>query len=103
MSLVDLKGDIIWKVLSVGLFPALLWVNSISNDMAVVNSRLSIAEDSIKSMGDDIKEVSKTTTANAVKLEAIQSSLDRLHQSITETRADLRAINTRLLGARNNE
>ena len=57
MSLVDLKGDIIWKVLSVGLFPALLWVNSISNDMAVVNSRLSIAEDSIKSMGDDIKEV----------------------------------------------
>ena len=94
---VDFKTDVVWKVLSAGLFPALIWVNSISNDVAVLNSRLSQAESSLSKMSEDLKAVSQTTTANAVKLEAIQASLDRLHGSIAETRSDLRVLNTRLL------
>tara|TARA_R110000824_G_scaffold308050_1_gene495591 strand:+ start:330 stop:659 length:330 start_codon:yes stop_codon:yes gene_type:complete len=92
------KSDLIWKILSVGLVPALIWVNAISNDVAVLNVRVEQAESSIKDMAEDLRDVSKTTTQNASKLEAIQESLTRVHTSISETRKDLRVLNTRLLG-----
>ena len=95
---INVKSELVWKALSASLIPALIWVNSISNDVAVLKSRISQAESSINAMTTELSEVSKTTTQNATKLEAIQQSLRVLHQSLSDTRQDLRILNTRLLG-----
>lgn len=92
------KAEIIWKGLSAALIPVLVWVNAISNDVAVLKSRIDQAESSITKMSGELQEVSKTTTQNATKLEAIQKSLEIIHKSIDGTREDIRVLNTRLLG-----
>lgn len=97
-TLNNTKNEIVWKALSAALLPVLVWVNAISNDVAVLKSRINQAETSITAMATELTDVSKTTTKNATKLEAIQYSLDKLHESIKETRGDIRVLNTRLLG-----
>jgi septal ring factor EnvC (AmiA/AmiB activator) len=98
ISELSVKSDLIWKGLSACLIPALVWVNSISNDVAVLKSRVEQAETSINKMSENLKEVSTTTTQNAAKLEAIKTSLQQIHTAITDTRSDIRILNTRLLG-----
>lgn len=97
ISDLSVKSDIFWKGLSACLLPAIIWVNSISNDVAVLKSRVEQAESSIQTINTNLTEVSKTTTQNAAKLEAIQAVLVKIDKDITDTRADLRVLNTRLL------
>ena len=94
---ISVKSDLIWKGLSACLIPAVVWLNSISNDVAVLKSRVEQAESSINTMTTKLGEISTTTTTNTAKLEAIQNSLVKIDKDITDTRSDLRILNTRLL------
>tara|TARA_B100001057_G_scaffold464384_1_gene519525 strand:- start:539 stop:853 length:315 start_codon:yes stop_codon:yes gene_type:complete len=91
------KIDLIWKVCAAGLVPSLLWINAISNDVAVLKARLDNTESALDSAAQDIKELSKTTIANAATLGSISVTLNRIDKRMEETRADIRALNTRLL------
>jgi methyl-accepting chemotaxis protein len=90
------KTDLIWKLCAAGLAPALLWINTISNDVAVLKARLDNTQNAVDSAAEDIKALSKTTTANAVTLGSITVTLDRIDKRMEETRTDIRALNTRL-------
>lgn len=93
----NVKSEIVWKALSACLIPALVWVNSISNDVAVLKSRVDAVEETVGKINTELSEVRRITTENSVRLQSIHESLIRVLDSIKETRGDLRALNTRLL------
>jgi len=91
------KADLIWKACAACFVPALIWINSLSNDLAVLKARLEAAENSLDSAAAEIKSLNKTTTANAATLASISKTLERIDKRIEDTRADIRVLNTRLL------
>jgi len=96
-TIFNAKSQLLWKILSASLIPALVWVNAISNDVAVLKSRVDAIDETVSKINTELSEVSRITTENSVRLQSIHESLIRIHDSIKETRGDLRALNTRLL------
>ena len=92
------QTELMFKILSATILPALVWVNSLSSDIAVLKSRLETAETSIERMTLDLSKTAQTTHENAIKLESISVSLQQIHSLISETRTDVRALNQRLQG-----
>jgi phage-related tail protein len=92
------KTDLIFKALSAGIIPAMMWVNALSSDVAVLKSRLEAVESTVDKMGEDLNKAAKTTHENAIKLEAITQSLNQIHTMLAETRQEIRTLNNSLLG-----
>ena len=92
------KADLIWKGCAALIVPAFMWITSISSQLAVSQQALQDMKARVASLESDAQSTSRLVVQNASRLEGIAETLERIHQTMSETRSDIRSINQRLLG-----
>lgn len=92
------KSDLMWKILAASVLPSLMWVNSISSQLAVAEKSLMSLEKRVSNLEEESKTTGRLVVQNASRLQSIAETLTRIHQTLDDTRSDIRSINQRLLG-----
>ena len=78
------------KILSMGVIPALLWVNSVSVDMALVGAKLEASKGRIERLESSLSKLTTEVSNNSGELREIKATLTLIHELVREIRADLR-------------
>ena len=83
-------GELIFKVLSASIVPALIWVNSISVDTALLKQRVDAADSRLKQLETDQKTTLDTVRENQANLKELKGIMGIVQDLLKEIRDDLK-------------
>ena len=85
--------DFIFKILASGTIPVLLWVNSLSVDIAVLKNKIEGAEGRVSELEEEQKRVNKVITENQGSLREVNATVSFIRDMLVDIRNDLRREN----------
>jgi|13_taG_2_1085334.scaffolds.fasta_scaffold20591_4 hypothetical protein len=86
----DKLVDFIFKVLAAGTVPALIWVNSLSIQNAVLETTVSNLDQRVSDLEVEQKRVSSVITENQASLREVHVTVKFIKDLLVEIRGDLR-------------
>jgi len=86
----DKVVDFIFKILAAGTVPALLWVNSLSVQNAVLETTVSNLSKQVSDVEVEQKRVSAVITENQASLREVHVTVKFIKDLLVEIRSDLR-------------
>lgn len=89
----DRLMDFIFKILASGTIPVLLWVNSLSVDIAVLKNKIEDAEGRVTELEEEQKRVNKVITENQGSLREVNATVGFIRDMLVDIRNDLRREN----------
>lgn len=82
--------EIVFKVLSAGLLPALIWVNSLSVDIAILKKQVESHETSISTLKEEQKSIHDGVKENQASLRELNVSIIFMKDILTDIREELK-------------
>ncbi len=86
----DKVVDFVFKILAAGTVPALLWVNSLSVQNAVLETTVSNLSKQVSDVEVEQKRVSAVITENQASLREVHVTVKFIKDLLVEIRSDLR-------------
>ena len=83
--------DYLFKALAAGLIPVLLWVNSISVDIAVIRNDLNAGLSRVKGVEDELKIVHDDIQENQASLREMKVTVTFIKDILTEIKNDIQS------------
>jgi len=89
----DKLVDFVFKVLAAGTVPALIWVNSLSVQNAVLVKTVENLDQRVSELEAEQKRVNKVITENQASLREVHVTVKFIKDLLVEIRSDLRRQN----------
>ncbi len=86
----DKLMDFIFKILASATIPVLLWVNSLSVDNAVLETRVEDAQSRLSALEEEQKRVNQVITENQGSLREVNATVGFIKDILVDIRSDLR-------------
>ncbi len=86
----DKVVDFVFKILAAGTVPALLWVNSLSVQNAILETTVSNLSKQVSDVEVEQKRVSAVITENQASLREVHVTVKFIKDLLVEIRSDLR-------------
>lgn len=82
--------DLLFKVLSAGLIPAAIWINSLSVDMALLKAEVSANRGRIEKVEAQQEEILKGVNETQIALKGIVITVNFMKDILTEMKSEYR-------------
>lgn len=82
--------DLLFKVLSAGLIPAAIWINSLSVDMALLKAEVSANRSRIEKVEAQQEEILKGVNETQIALKGIVITVNFMKDILTEMKSEYR-------------
>ena len=77
------------RILSLAVIPTLIWVNSVSVDLALLKSRAEVIESRVKRLEDNQTSLTRDVANNSGTLREIKATLTIVHELVRDIRANM--------------
>tara|TARA_Y100001973_G_C5171928_1_gene319625 strand:- start:552 stop:830 length:279 start_codon:yes stop_codon:yes gene_type:complete len=81
--------EIASKLLSLAVIPTLLWINSVSVDLALLKNKAEVIESRVKRLEDNQTNLTRDVANNSGTLREIKATLTIVHELVRDIRANM--------------